>query len=108
MNARFSPLTQDNPNLDDCLQSSGAPALVCGGFNLDASRGAAADALHRANLEDALSNRRAPTKPHSFFEPGKVIDWIFARRPMRSSEAQVHRSVSVSDYHPLSAALAFT
>jgi hypothetical protein len=26
-----------------------------------------------------LANRHAPTKPHSFFEQGKIIDWIFAR-----------------------------
>ena len=55
------------------------PALVCGDFNLDASNGAAADALNRADFEDALANRHAPTKPHSFFEQGKIIDWIFAR-----------------------------
>jgi len=54
-------------------------ALVCGDFNLDASNGAAADVLNRADFEDALANRHAPTKPHSFFEQGKIIDWIFAR-----------------------------
>jgi hypothetical protein len=35
---------------------------------MDASNGAVADALNRADFEDALANRHAPTKPHSFFE----------------------------------------
>jgi endonuclease/exonuclease/phosphatase family metal-dependent hydrolase len=83
------------------------PALVCGDFNLDASNGAAADALNRADFEDALANRHAPTKPHSFFEQGKIIDWIFTRKPMRPSGAQVHHSGSASDHYALSADLAF-
>ena len=84
-----------------------APALVCGDFNLNASHGTAAEALDRANFADALANRGASTKPQSFFEPGKAIDWIFARRPMRASQAQVHHSVKGSDHYPLSADLAF-
>jgi endonuclease/exonuclease/phosphatase family metal-dependent hydrolase len=85
-----------------------APALVCGDFNLNASHGAAAEALDHANFTDALANRGASTKPHSFFEQGKVIDWIFARKPMRPSQSQVHRSVRASDHYPLSADLAFS
>jgi len=84
-----------------------AAALVCGDFNLNASQGMAAEALNRANFTDALANRGASTKPQSFFEQGKAIDWIFARRPMRSSQSQVHRSVRASDHYPLSADLAF-
>jgi endonuclease/exonuclease/phosphatase family metal-dependent hydrolase len=84
------------------------PALVCGDFNLDASNGAAADALNRAGFGDALAKSHAPTKPHSFFEQGKIIDWIFARKPMRPSGAQVLHSGSASDHYPLSADLAFT
>jgi endonuclease/exonuclease/phosphatase family metal-dependent hydrolase len=83
-------------------------ALVCGDFNLDASRGQAADALNGTNFEDALGNRHSPTIPHSLFEQDKVIDWIFARKSMRSSRAQVHRSESASDHYPLSADLTFT
>ena len=99
--------------LDEVLSDAqryrpGASALVGGDFNLDASSGSAANALNRANFEDALANCRAPTKPHSFFEQGKMIDWIFVRKPMRPSGAQVHRSVSASDHYPLSADLAFT
>jgi endonuclease/exonuclease/phosphatase family metal-dependent hydrolase len=83
-------------------------ALVCGDFNLDASNGAAADILRRADFEDALANRHAPTKPHSFFEQGKIIDWIFARKPIRPRRARVHHSESGSDHYPLSADLAFS
>lgn len=80
-------------------------AVVAGDFNLDASSSPAADALKRGDFLDALANRHAPTKPHSFFEQGKIIDWIFVRQPMRPSAAQVHRSVSASDHYPLSADL---
>jgi endonuclease/exonuclease/phosphatase family metal-dependent hydrolase len=86
----------------------GASALIGGDFNLDASSGSVANALRRANFEDALANCHAPTKPHSFFEQGKMIDWIFVRKPMRPSGAQVHRSVSASDHYPVSADRAFT
>ena len=82
-------------------------ALVCGDFNLDASNGAAANALNRADFEDALGHGHRPTKPHSFFEQGKIIDWIFARKPMRASRAKVHDSESASDHYPLSADLSF-
>jgi endonuclease/exonuclease/phosphatase family metal-dependent hydrolase len=96
--------------LDEVLSDAqryrvGAPAVVGGDFNLDASSGSAANALSRANFDNALANCRAPTKPNSFFEQGKLIDWIFVRRPMRSSQGQVHRSVSASDHYPLSADL---
>jgi endonuclease/exonuclease/phosphatase family metal-dependent hydrolase len=82
------------------------PAIVGGDFNLDASSGNAADALARAEFEDALAKHRAPTKPDSFFEPGRTIDWIFVRGPARPSGAQVCRSVSASDHYPLSVDLA--
>ena len=99
--------------LDEALRDTqrykpSEPALLCGDFNLDASNGAAADALNRADFEDALANRHGPTKPHSFFEEGKIIDWIFARKPMRSSGARVHHPGSASDHYPLSADLVFT
>src|SRR5215510_4985351 len=83
-------------------------AVVAGDFNLDASSSPAADALKSGNFLDALANHHAPTKPHSFFEQGKIIDWIFVRKPMRPSGARVHRSVSASDHYPLSADLTLT
>lgn len=86
---------------------SGVSVIVGGDFNLDASSGTAANSLHQANFEDAFAGCHAPTKPHSFFEQGKTIDWIFVRNTMRPSEAKVHRSVSASDHYPLSADLAF-
>jgi endonuclease/exonuclease/phosphatase family metal-dependent hydrolase len=88
--------------------SLGTSAVVGGDFNLDASAGPAADALNRANFGDAFTNRHASTIPHSVFEQGKIIDWIFARRPMRPNQAQVYRSVTASDHYPLSADLTFS
>jgi endonuclease/exonuclease/phosphatase family metal-dependent hydrolase len=88
--------------------SAATPAVVAGDFNLDASFGSAADALTRAQFQDALANRPASTRPNSLFEQGRTIDWIFARGPIRASQAQVYRSVSASDHYPLSADLAFT
>ena len=98
----------DEVLLDAQRYRPGASAVVGGDFNLDASSGSVANALERANFEDAMASRHAPTKPNSFFEQGKTIDWIFVRKPMRPSGAQVHRSVSASDHYPLSADLAFT
>jgi endonuclease/exonuclease/phosphatase family metal-dependent hydrolase len=86
---------------------AGEAAVICGDFNLNASNGPAADALNRASFGDALANRHAPTKPHSLFDQGKVIDWIFARKPMRPIRGQVQDSGSASDHYPLSADLAF-
>ena len=74
--------------LDEVLSDAqwykpGRFALVGGDFNLDAS-GSAADALNRANLEDAWVSCYMPTKPHSFLEQGKIIGWIFVRKTMRT------------------------
>ena len=44
----------------------------------------------------------------NFLEPGRTIDWIFTRGPIRASQTQVGRSVSASDHYPLSVTLAFT
>src|SRR5262249_26324567 len=86
---------------------AGDSAVICGDFNLNVSTGPAADALSQAGFEDALANHHVSTKPHSFFEQGKVIDWIFSRKPMRPIRAHVHASGSASDHYALSADLAF-
>jgi endonuclease/exonuclease/phosphatase family metal-dependent hydrolase len=98
--------------LDEVLRDAqqykaGVPTVICGDFNLNASNVPAADALNHAGFEDALANHHAPTKPHSFFDQGKVIDWIFSRKPMRPIRGQVHDSGSASDHYALSADLAF-
>jgi endonuclease/exonuclease/phosphatase family metal-dependent hydrolase len=94
--------------LDDARQHDGnTPILLAGDFNLDASGGAAATAIGRAQFQDAFANQHAPTTPHTFLEQGRIIDWIFIRGPIRASQVQVHRSVSASDHYPLSISLAF-
>jgi endonuclease/exonuclease/phosphatase family metal-dependent hydrolase len=94
--------------LDDAGQyGRTTPILLAGDFNLDASGGSAASAVSRAQFQDAFANRHLATTPHSIFEAGRTIDWIFSRGPFRATEAQVHNSVSASDHYPLSATLAF-
>jgi endonuclease/exonuclease/phosphatase family metal-dependent hydrolase len=81
--------------------------LLAGDFNIDTSLGPAAAAISSAQFQDAFANRHAPTTPTSFWEDGRIIDWIFARGRVRSIEPLVHRSVSASDHYPLSTHVAF-
>jgi endonuclease/exonuclease/phosphatase family metal-dependent hydrolase len=83
------------------------PIVLAGDLNLDASGGPAATAIGRAQFQDAFAKQHMPTTPHSFLEPGRVIDWIFTRGSVLASQAQVHRSVSASDHYPLSTTLNF-
>ena len=93
--------------LEDAKQYSwNTPILLTGDFNLDVSGGPAADAISRAQFQDAFANKHARTTPDSFFEHGRTIDWIFARGPVRGYQPQVYRSVSASDHYPLSMDLA--
>jgi len=78
------------------------PIVLAGDFNLDASGGPAATAISRAQFQDAFANQHAPTAAGSFLEPGRTIDWIFTRGPIRTSQPQVGHSVSASDHFPLS------
>ena len=98
--------------LDEVLTDTGryalnTPAVLAGDFNLDVSTGPAAAAIRDAQFDDAFLNRHAPSTPGSFFESGRIIDWIFTRGPIRPGKQQVHRSVSASDHYPLSIDLAF-
>jgi endonuclease/exonuclease/phosphatase family metal-dependent hydrolase len=93
--------------LDDTRRyEANTPIVLAGDFNLDVSRGPAATAISRAKFQDAFANEHLPTTPHSFLEQGRIIDWIFTRGPIRTSQPQVHRSVSASDHYPLSITLA--
>lgn len=83
------------------------PILLAGDFNLDLSAGSSAQTIRRGRFQDTFANGHLPTTPGSFFENGRVIDWIFSRGPMRSSQPQVHSSVSASDHYPLSVKLDF-
>jgi hypothetical protein len=60
----------------------------------------AATAISRAEFHDAFANQHAPTTPGSFLEHGRIIDWIFARGPVRAGQPQVHRSGRQRLLHP--------
>ena len=100
------PCSQLAEALDDARRyDSKAPVIFASDFNLDASEEAPATILHRAQFQDASLNQYGRTTPHSFLERGRAIDWIFTRGPLRSSQSQVHRSVTASDHYPLSVTL---
>lgn len=83
------------------------PILLAGDFNFDLSEGVGAAALSQAQFQDTFDNHHVPTTPHSLFEKGRTIDWIFTRGPVCSSEPKVCRSVSASDHYPLSITMKF-
>jgi endonuclease/exonuclease/phosphatase family metal-dependent hydrolase len=83
------------------------PIVLAGDFNLDVSREPASTAISQTQFLDAFANQHVPTTPGSFLEPGRTIDWIFTRGPIRASQPQVGRSVSASDHYPLSITLDF-
>lgn len=94
--------------LKDARQySANTPVLIVGDFNMNVSSGIAAAAIRGSQLQDAFVNQHPATTPSSFFEDGRVIDWIFSRGAVRLSQAQVYRSISASDHYPLSATLSF-
>lgn len=98
--------SQIDETLEDARQyNSNTPVVLAGDFNLDVSRGPAAAALSKGQFQDAFANQQLPTTPHSFLEPGRAIDWIFARGPIHATRASVHSSISASDHFPLSAVL---
>jgi endonuclease/exonuclease/phosphatase family metal-dependent hydrolase len=100
--------SQLEETLEDSRQySAHTPILLAGDFNLDVSGGAVAMAIRRAQFQDAFADQHRATTPDSFLADGRTIDWIFSRGPMRSSQPEVHRSVSASDHYPLSATFDF-
>jgi endonuclease/exonuclease/phosphatase family metal-dependent hydrolase len=100
--------TQLSETLDDARRyDAKMPIALAGDFNLDLSEGVGARAMSQAQFQDAFANHHVPTTPHSFLEKGRIIDWIFTRGPVRSSEAKVHRSVTASDHYPFSMTLEF-
>lgn len=84
------------------------PIVLAGDFNLDVSYEPASTAISQTQFLDAFANQHVPTTPGSFLEPGRTIDCIFTRGPIRASQPHVGRSVSASDHYPLSVILAFT
>jgi endonuclease/exonuclease/phosphatase family metal-dependent hydrolase len=92
---------------DSKRHTSNTAVLLTGDFNMDVSQGPAADAITRAQFQDAFANHHEPTTSGSFLEHGRIIDWIFTRGRVRSIQPLVHRSVSASDHYPLSINVAF-
>jgi endonuclease/exonuclease/phosphatase family metal-dependent hydrolase len=87
----------------------GTPILLAGDFNLDLSGGPAAASINSAQFQDAFANQQMSTTPsHSLLNHGRLIDWMFARGPIRAGQPQVHRSISASDHYPLSVTLSFS
>jgi endonuclease/exonuclease/phosphatase family metal-dependent hydrolase len=100
--------SQLDETLEDARRYDANTSIVLAGdFNLDVSDGSAADALSRAKFRDAFANRHVPTTPGSFLDPGRTIDWIFTRGPIRAIQPQVGRTVTASDHYPLSINLGF-
>jgi len=98
--------------LDETLEDArrydiSTPIVLAGDLNLDVSREPASTAITQTQFLDAFANQHVPTTPGSFLEPGRTIDWIFTRGPIRASQPQVGRSVSASDHYPLSITLDF-
>jgi endonuclease/exonuclease/phosphatase family metal-dependent hydrolase len=81
------------------------PIVLAGDLNLDASAGPASASISQAQFQDVFASHHVPTTPGSFLDPGRTIDWIFARGPIRASQPQVGRVVSASDHYPLSVTL---
>jgi endonuclease/exonuclease/phosphatase family metal-dependent hydrolase len=94
--------------LDDAQRyNTKVPIVLAGDFNLDVSEGPGATALSQAQFYDAFANHHVPTTPHSLLEKGRIIDWIFTRGPVRSSEPTVHGALKASDHYPLSITVKF-
>jgi len=100
--------SQMGETLEDARRyDTSTPIVLAGDLNLDVSREPASTAISQTQFLDAFANQHVPTTPGSFLEPGRTIDWIFTRGPIRASRPQVGRSVSASDHYPLSVTLSF-
>ncbi|QNI33449.1 endonuclease/exonuclease/phosphatase family protein [Alloacidobacterium dinghuense] len=99
--------------LDECLKDTlqyqvESPIVLGGDLNMDVSRTSASSTLSQAQFRNAFSRQsKHTTPPHSFFDHGQTIDWVFTRGPMTTSRACVHSLVTASDHYPLSLQLAF-
>ena len=101
--------SQLNETFEDTQRyNSDMPILLAGDLNIDMSWGPAATTSSKARFQDAFANQHMTTRPaHSLLDHGRIIDWIFTRGPIRSSQPQVHRAVTASDHFPLSVSLTF-
>lgn len=93
--------------IDAIRYAPSMPIIVAGDFNLDITRTAAGRVIAEAQFSSASPRPPARTTPGSFFDPGRSIDWVFIRGPVRSDGFSVHTSISASDHYPLSSELVF-
>ena len=97
--------------LAECLDDArryklNTPIVLAGDLNLDVSRSVAENAITRARfLSTASKKPLRTTPPHSLFDRGRPIDWIFTRGSVRATGLRIHNSVSASDHYPLSVKL---
>src|SRR5258708_22129071 len=75
--------------LDETLEDArrydiSTPIVLAGDLNLDVSREPASTPITQTHFLHAFANQHVPTTPGSFLEPGRTIDWIFTRGPIRA------------------------
>ena len=98
--------SQIEETLNDARQyGPNTRVLLAGDLNMSVSVGISAAAIRGSQFQDAFVNQHQPTTPGSFFEDGRVIDWIFSRGAVRLSQPQVYHTISASDHYPLSVTL---
>ena len=94
--------------LDEVLKDSrtygpSQPTIIAGDLNLDASKPSPAGALARDGFTPTVPTGRRPTTPsRHLLEPGRHIDWAFARGPVKTDKGRVHSSIKASDHYPIS------
>jgi endonuclease/exonuclease/phosphatase family metal-dependent hydrolase len=77
--------------------------IVAGDLNLNASKPRVSEVLTRAGFRDAVPTAHVATTPHrNFLEPGRHIDWAFARGSAQPNAGKVLKSVKASDHYPIS------
>lgn len=97
--------------LRECVSDSNKyksnPLVIAGDMNFDIARTDACSELKREAFDSPFSGHVKTTPGKSLFDRGSIIDWIFARGPIRAVNPQVHTSVAASDHYPLSVTLSF-
>jgi endonuclease/exonuclease/phosphatase family metal-dependent hydrolase len=90
--------------LEEARGDTEASLVILGGdFNLNASNGDAAAALHRAGFHDAVRLPEFPTTVGRLpFRTAVCIDWIFVSDEVHS-KGQVYDGIRASDHYPVSA-----
>jgi|SRR5271165_6888070 len=93
--------------LEDARQHTESSFVFVGGdFNLNATEGEAAAALHSNGFHDAVRRPELPTTATPF-QSARTIDWIYVSGAARS-DGQVHNGIRASDHYPVSATFALS